>query len=67
MTPGIALYYGGMLADERMLNRMVRTFVNLGLVTVQWITIGYSLSFAPSNKVCVRMHMYVYVADSGRS
>ena len=35
MTPGLSLYYGGMVADEKVLNRMVRTFVNLGLITFQ--------------------------------
>ena len=66
MTPGISLYYGGMLADEKMLNRMVRTFVNLGLVTVQWITVGYSLSFAPSNKYAFNLvGDFSYVAMRG--
>ena len=49
MTPALSLYYGGMVVDGSVLNRMVRTFVSLGIVGVQWLAIGYSLSFAPSN------------------
>ena len=49
MTPSLSLYYGGLVHDHAVLNRMVRTFVCLGIVGVQWITIGYSLAFAPSN------------------
>jgi len=49
MTPAVSLYYGGMVAEDQVLNRMVRTFVNLGLVGFQWIWVGYSLAFAPSN------------------
>ena len=50
MTPALSLYYGGMVVDGSVLNRMVRTFVSLGIVGVQWLAIGYSLSFASTER-----------------
>ena len=55
MTPAVALYYGGMVSEDKVLNRMVRTFVNLGLVGMQWLWIGYSLAFAPSNPYALNL------------
>ena len=49
MSPSLSLYYGGLVTDDAVLNRMVRTFTCMGIVGVQWLTIGYSLAFAPSN------------------
>jgi Amt family ammonium transporter len=47
MTPGLALFYGGMVRQKNVLGTIMQSFVALGLVTVQWVLIGYSLSFGP--------------------
>jgi len=47
MTPGLALFYGGMVRQKNVLGTIMQSFVALGVVTVQWILIGYSLSFGP--------------------
>jgi Amt family ammonium transporter len=47
MTPGLALFYGGMVRQKNVLGTIMQSFVALGLVTVQWILIGYSLAFGP--------------------
>src|SRR5690606_19189934 len=49
MTPGLALFYGGMVATRNVLSTFMHSFIALGLVTAQWILIGYSLCFAPSS------------------
>jgi Amt family ammonium transporter len=45
MTPGLALFYGGMVRAKSVLNMMMMSFGALGLITVLWTLYGYSLSF----------------------
>ena len=48
MTPGLALFYGGLVRSKNVLSTFMHSFFALGLVTVQWVAIGYSLAFAPT-------------------
>jgi Amt family ammonium transporter len=45
MTPGVALFYGGMVRRKNLLSTLMMSFVCLGLIGVLWILFGYSLSF----------------------
>jgi ammonium transporter, Amt family len=47
MTPGLALFYGGMIRARSMLNTVALTVACLGIVAVIWVTFGYSLAFGP--------------------
>ncbi|MDP2885913.1 MAG: ammonium transporter [Ignavibacteria bacterium] len=47
MTPGLALFYGGMVRQKNVLATLMQSFIALGIVTVQWVLIGYSLAFGP--------------------
>lgn len=47
MTPGLALFYGGMVRKKNVLGTIMQSFVAIALVSIQWILIGYSLSFGP--------------------
>jgi len=47
MTPGLAMFYGGMVRRKNVLGTIMQSFVAIALVSVQWILIGYSLSFGP--------------------
>ncbi len=47
MTPGLAIFYGGMVRRKNILGTMLQSFVALGVVSVQWALFGYSLSFGP--------------------
>ena len=47
MTPGLALFYGGMVRAKNVLNMLMQSFVALGIVTLVWVLWGYSLAFAP--------------------
>ena len=45
MTPGLALFYGGMVREKNVLNTLMMNIVCMGIITLQWVVIGYSLSF----------------------
>lgn len=47
MTPGLALFYGGMVRQKNVLGTMMQSFIIIALVSVLWILLGYSLSFGP--------------------
>ena len=45
MTPGLALFYGGMVRAKSVLNMMMMSFGALALVSVLWVLYGYSMAF----------------------
>ncbi|MGH8913186.1 MAG: ammonium transporter [Acidimicrobiia bacterium] len=45
MTPGLALFYGGMVRSKNVLNMLMKNFVTIAIVTVVWTLIGYTLAF----------------------
>jgi Amt family ammonium transporter len=45
MTPGLGLFYGGMVRRKNVLSMIALCFLSLAIVSVQWIIIGYTLSF----------------------
>ena len=51
MVPGLALFYGGLVRGKNTLNSMMMSLAPLGIITVQWVVIGYSLAFGPGNAV----------------
>ncbi len=46
MTPGLAFFYGGLVGRKNVLTIMIQSFVSMGLTTVVWYAVGYSLSFS---------------------
>lgn len=48
MTPGLALFYGGMVRAKGVLNMMMMSFVSMGIVGVLWVLYGYSMAFGNS-------------------
>src|SRR5688572_6149694 len=44
--PGLFLFYGGLVRSKNVLGMFMQNFILVGLITVQWIVIGYSLAFA---------------------
>ncbi len=49
MTPGLAMFYGGMVRRKNVLGTIMQSFIAIALVSVQWILFGYSLSFGPDS------------------
>lgn len=48
MTPGLAFFYGGMVNVKNIISTMLQSFVALGVITIVWIFVGFSLSFGDS-------------------
>src|SRR6202007_979762 len=44
--PGLALFYGGLVHRKNILGTMMQSFAMMGLVTILWAIVGYSLAFA---------------------
>jgi Amt family ammonium transporter len=47
MTPGLALFYGGLVRAKNVLGTVMQSFVALALVTILWMLVGYTLAFGP--------------------
>jgi Amt family ammonium transporter len=48
MTPGLAFFYGGMVHRKNVISTMIKSVVAAGVVTVLWVTVGFSLCFGES-------------------
>ena len=46
MTPGLAFFYGGLVRRKNVLEIMLQSFISMGVVTVIWVLVGYSLAFS---------------------
>jgi Amt family ammonium transporter len=49
MVPGLALFYGGMVQGKNVLSTFMHSFFALCIITIQWVTFGYTLAFGPSH------------------
>jgi len=49
MTPGLAFFYGGLVRNKNVLGTIMHSFVVIGLVSVIWVVVGYSLAFGPDH------------------
>jgi len=47
MTPGLALFYAGMVRGKNVLGTLMQNFIMLGVIGIQWALFGYSLAFGP--------------------
>ncbi|MFA0822420.1 MAG: ammonium transporter [Methanomethylovorans sp.] len=45
MTPGVGLFYGGMVRKKNLISMMALSFIAFAIVTIQWVVVGYSLAF----------------------
>jgi Amt family ammonium transporter len=46
MTPGLAFFYGGLVSRKNVLAIMMQSYVSMGVTTILWVTVGYSLCFS---------------------
>lgn len=49
MTPGLALFYGGMVRGKNVLGTIMQSYIILALVTLEWVLWGYSMAFGPDH------------------
>jgi ammonium transporter, Amt family len=47
MTPGLALFYGGMVRGKNVLGTIMQSLFMISLITLEWVYLGYSMSFGP--------------------
>ena len=47
MTPGLAFFYGGMVRAKNTLGMLMKNYVAMGIVTVTWVLVGYTLALGP--------------------
>ena len=47
MTPALAFFYGGLVKRKNVLNTMMSSFMTIGVASVLWVLVGYTLSFGP--------------------
>jgi len=47
MTPGLALFYAGMVRRKNVLGTIMQSFVMISLITLEWVYLGYSMCFGP--------------------
>ena len=47
MTPGLAFFYGGLVRGKNVLSTVMHSFIVIGLVSVLWVIVGYTLAFGP--------------------
>jgi len=64
MTPGLAFFYGGMVRSKNVLAMLMQNFFAMGIVTVLWVLVGYSLAFgAGSSSGLIGNFDYVGLKD----
>ena len=48
MTPGLSFFYGGMVRSKNVISTMLQSFISMGVVSLIWVTVGFSLAFGDS-------------------
>ena len=48
MTPGLSFFYGGMVDKRNVISTMLQSFIAMGLISILWVTVGFSLAFGDS-------------------
>ncbi|AKH17089.1 ammonium transporter [Deinococcus soli (ex Cha et al. 2016)] len=53
MTPGLAIFYGGLVRAGSVLNTMMMSFAAMGVASVAWVAVGYTLAFGPGGNALI--------------
>ena len=59
MMPGLALFYGGLVGAKNVVATMVQSFVAIGVISLLWVIIGYSLAFGTDHAGIIGSLQYV--------
>jgi Amt family ammonium transporter len=65
MTPAVGFFYGGMLKKNSMLSMLGQTLIILGIVTIIWVVIGFSLAFGSDTSGLIGNFDYVMMHGIG--
>jgi Amt family ammonium transporter len=61
MTPGLALFYGGMVRRKNVLGTLMQSFIAMGVITLVWAVAGYSLAFSPGGNSLIGGFKYLFL------
>ena len=65
MTPGLSFFYGGMVGKKNVISTMLQSFICLGVVTLLWIVVGFSLAFGDPIGFKIGASFYSVVGNPG--
>ncbi len=65
MTPALALFYGGLVRRKNVLSTMMHSIIAMGILTLEWIFFGYSLSFGPDVGGIIGSLKYAFLHNVG--
>jgi len=66
MTPGLAFFYGGLVRRKNVITIMMQSFISLGVVSVIWIVVGFSLAFGKDAGGVIGGLDYVFLRGVGQ-
>jgi Amt family ammonium transporter len=66
MTPGLAFFYGGLVRHKNVITIMMQSFASLGVVTLIWVTVGFTLAFGPSVHGIIGGFDYLFLNGVGQ-
>jgi Amt family ammonium transporter len=66
MTPGLAFFYGGLVRHKNVITIMMQSFASLGVVTLIWVTVGFTLAFGPSVHGVIGGFDYLFLNGVGQ-
>jgi Amt family ammonium transporter len=67
MTPGLGLFYGGMVRQKNVLGTIMQSFIVLGVISLQWVLFGYSLAFGTDHHGLVGGLNFLGLANVGQT
>jgi Amt family ammonium transporter len=56
MTPGLALFYGGMAQSRNIISTMLQSYIAMGIVSILWVVIGFSIAFGEKIGLDISQH-----------
>ncbi len=65
MTPGLGLFYGGLVRAKNVLSIIMQCFIALGLISLIWFVYGYSLAFGPDHGQLIGDFSYLFLKGVG--
>jgi ammonium transporter, Amt family len=66
MTPGLAFFYGGLVRHKNVITIMMQSFASLGIVTIIWVTVGFTLAFGPDHGGVIGGLDYIFLNHVGQ-
>lgn len=67
MTPGLALFYGGMTRGKNVLGTLMQSFFAIAVISVVWALFGFSLAFGPDKWHLIGSLKYIGLQGIGQA